>query len=315
MHAAGAKNEVLNAKFTSSDAEKDKVAIEALSSFYAEFHRFRSSAPSDEALALSARWPRVKLEVQRLLEAYPVVKNRGKVDPSGHEMIMAVRKLESDHNQSVADFDKVIGNMGMWLKMDLDGANERFLKSEVDGLGASGLSSEKFLNDIDQRFKLYNVLAKDHPKFDPQLEPTTRAKQKELQARLDKFTEKIVAENKPPADDYNGPDAAAIPDEARKAWMAHYPDIKILKVGLNGNWFRKAGWEWDDARTTWFKKDESRLGGFLIIDLGHPKYLHMMPLNSYMDHINGSRRETKVARYDRNERMNPQATFLRANAK
>ena len=124
-----------------------------------------------------------------------------------------------------------------------------------------------------------------------------------------------MAENKPPADNYNGPDAAAIREEARQAWTKHYPDIKIVKIGLNGNWFRKAGWEWDDARSTWFKKDESRLGGFLIIDLGHPQHVYQMPVNSYMDHINGSRRETKVGLYDRKLPMLPTATFLRANVK
>ncbi len=316
MQAAGDKNAALNAKFTSGDAEKDKVAIEALGSFYEEFHGFNSaSAPGDELLELSARWPRVKAEVQRLLETYPIVKNRGKVDASGHELVMAVRKLSGDHEQRVAEVDKGMEKMAMWLKLDLDGANERLLKGEADGLWGSGLQSENYLNNIDLRFKLYNLIGKDHPKFDPQLEPTTRAKQKELQARLDKFIDKIVAENKPPADNYNGPDAAAIREEARKAWTAHYPDIKIVKIGLNGNWFRKAGWEWDDARTTWFKKDDSKLGGFLIIDLGHPQHLYMMPLNSYMDHINGGRRETKVGMYDRKERMNPGATFLRANVK
>lgn len=313
MQAAGEKNAALNAKFTSGDAEKDKAAIQALDEFYKNFVGMGStSAPGDALLELSARWPRVKAEAQRLLETYPVVKNRGKVDPSGHELVMAVRDLQDRHRQRESDVDKAVEKMPLLLKGDLDWANERLLKGEVDGLWGSGLQSEKFLNSIDGRLKLYNLIGKGHPKFDPQLEPTTRAKQEELRKRLDKFIDKIVAENKPPLDNYDGPDAAAIREEARKAWTAHFPDIKIVKIGLTGNWFRKAGWEWDDARSTWFKLDESKLGGFLIIDLGHPQHVYAISLNSYMDHINGGRRVTKVGLYDKRERLSPTQTFLRA---
>ncbi len=75
-------------------------------------------------------------------------------------------------------------------------------------------------------------LLTDHPQFDSQLEPSTRAELKQTSDRLDKFFEKVIAQNQLPADSYAGPDAAALKETARQAWTKNYPKFRIVKIGL-----------------------------------------------------------------------------------
>lgn len=317
MKGARDQNAALNEKFTGADAEKDKAAIEALGSFFKNFiGLYSTTAPREELITLAAQWPRVKAEVQRLLGKYPVVKSRQNIDTSGHDMVMAVRGLEQDHKQRSNDVDKAMQAMPQLLKQDLASANERLEAGETRGLRGAGLMAGSHLDAIDGRLKLYALIGKDHPKFDAQLEPSIRAEQKVLARRLEKFTEQIISENTVPLDDYNGPDAAALKEAALAVWRKNYPEIKVVKVGLTGNWNRTAGWKWEDNQSAWFKFDQSRLGGYLMVDNGHPKYVYIRSMSHYKDHMNSSGGvETKVGIWDKNDPPVPQGTYLRERVK
>lgn len=317
MESSANKNAAVNATFTGEQAEKDKVAVEALRSFFKEFHGLNSTtAPREELIELAKQWARVKIDSERLLTAYPAPKSRQKVDESGHAMITAVRSLDADLKHASAEVDKSVREaIPRLLKFDLDQAESRLSTAEANGIVGSGLQAGRFLEGVENRLALYKLIAKDHPGFDAQLEPLTMAKHKEVSAHLEKFTEKIIAENEIPADDYSGADAAGIKEAARQAWMKHYPNLKILRIGLRGNWNRSMGWKWEDSRDSWYKFDNSRLSGFLILDTGSPKFVYLRPVNSYKDHLNGGNPDTRVGIWDPKEKPHPGDTYLRSKLK
>lgn len=317
MKGAGDKNAALNATYTGEDAEKDKVAIDALKSFYHDFHgTYSTTAPQPELLELAGQWGRVQTEVQRLLTKYPAVKSRQNIDPAAHDMIAAVRFLENDHKQSVADIARGMTEIPKLLKMDLDQARARLDRGEsVDGKPGDGVLAGGFLDGVDRRLKLYALIGKDHPKFDSQLEPTTRVEWKQSSERLEKFLEKVIAENTLPADNYAGPDAAALKETARQTWTRNFPKFRIVKIGLTGQWTRTGGWKWEENRSAWFKFDSSRLNGYLIVDTGHPKYVYIRSMTNTKDHLNGDRVETGVGIWDPSDKPHPGGTYLREKVK
>lgn len=317
MKGAGDKNAAVSAKYTGEDPEKDKVAIEALKSFYHDFHgTYSTSAPRPELLEVAGQWGRVQAEVGRLLTKYPAVKSCQNIDPAAHDMIAAVRFLEDDHRQRVEDIARGMAEMPRLLKMDLDQARARLDRAEsVDGKPGDGVLAGGFLEGADRRLKLYALIGKDHPKFDPQLEPTTRADLKQSADRLDRFLEKVIAENTLPADNYAGPDAASLKETARQTWTKNYPKFRILKIGLTGQWNRAGGWKWEDNRSAWYKFDASRLNGYLIVDTGHPKYVYIRSMTNLKDHINGDRVETSVGIWDPMDKPHPGGTYLRTSVK
>ncbi len=317
LKGAGDKNAALSATFTGEEAEKDRVAIEALKSFYQDFHGLTSTAaPGEPLLALAGQWSRVELEVQRLLAKYPVVKSRQNIDPAGHEMVTAVRLLDSDHKQRVAEVGKAVAEMPRLLKFDLDQARQRLDRAEsADGKPGDGVLAGGFLEGAGQRLKLYALIGQGHAKFDPQLEPSTRAELKQASDRLDKFLERVIAENSLPADNYAGPDAAALKETARQTWTRNYPQFRIVKIGITGEWHRTKGWKWEDHRSAWYKFDSSRLNGYLIVDTGHPKYVYIRSMSNYKDHLNGDRVETSVGIWDPADKPHPGGTYLREKVK
>jgi hypothetical protein len=317
MKGSAEANAAPGAIYTGEDAGKDKLAIEALKTFYKDFHGMHStSAPTEDAIALAGQWSRVRTDVQRLLTKYPPVKSRQNIDPAAHEMIAAVRFLEGDHKQCLLRIDKGVTEMPRLLKFDLDQAIARLDRAEsVDGKPGDGVLASGFLEGADRRLKHYTLMAKDHPKYDPQLEPATRAELKTANERLEKFFEKVIAENQMPADNYAGPDAASLKEAARQAWTKNFPKFKILKIGLTGEWNRTKGWKWEDNRSAWFKFDGSRLNGYLIVDTGHPKYVYIRSMSNTKDHLNGDRVQTGVGIWDPADKPHPAGTYLRANVK
>jgi hypothetical protein len=312
IQQAGEQSQATAAKFSSAEAEKDKVTIEALRSFYQEFHHI-AGAPDD--LSVIASWPRTKKDVEALMQKYPMVKSRQGIATEAHDMVNKVRALHDDHRKALLDVDKQMVRIPEVVNQSMTGATERMQKAETEKRYDSALLAQKWMAEAEQRLKVYEIISADHPKRDPQLATTQRAKIAEINAQVDKLAEQIVSENVPPVHDYTGADAAQLKETVRRTWMANFASVRIVDIRLSGQWQRAGGYKWEGREDSWMKFDASRLRAFLIIDAGHGKFFYLRTATLTRDHVQGDRVEATVQRWDPTEKVNPLQTFLKAKVK
>jgi hypothetical protein len=105
-----------------------------------------------------------------------------------------------------------------------------------------------------------------------------------LEARM---ADRIVAENRLPADLYNGEDESELVEKVRKSWLAKHSGAEILEIRLVSNrWQRLIVVDWDAAGKSWNKQDESTLEAVVVVK-SDDLHARMHGATLVKDHLKG----------------------------
>jgi hypothetical protein len=128
----------------------------------------------------------------------------------------------------------------------------------------------------------------------PDADATKRAAEKlrATRASVDQtaaqFMTDLVAANRPPADDYAGPDRDALLKLLADKWAKDGNGAPILKSGVISKDFRRqVKWEWRDAASAWEKSDKSRNQGYVITKLSDTEAA-LWPIDLVKDHLSNN---------------------------
>ena len=89
------------------------------------------------------------------------------------------------------------------------------------------------------------------------------AKIAEMQQSLAK---EIISQTRPPRDNYNGPDEAALIKLAQETWAKAYPKDEVLATRIvMSQWQRKTGWRWHSVGKEFYKYDYSILQAQVVV--------------------------------------------------
>jgi hypothetical protein len=91
----------------------------------------------------------------------------------------------------------------------------------------------------------------------------------EVKRMGDSMTAQIVAENKVPVDSYRGGDREQILGILKAKAAEGLAGKEVLKVGINSTqWDRDTRWKWQDAQSSFYKIDVSRMQGWILVKDG-----------------------------------------------
>lgn len=227
-------------------------------------------------------------------------------------MVNQVRLLDSAHKLALANVDKAMLSLPANVERTIEEARNRIERAKADkALFGGALLAQEQIEGVEQMLKVYAIIGAEHPKNNVTFAGGTREKLAVLNAEVDKLAAELIAANEPPADNYRGGDAAALKEMLRKVWATNYPTVKIVRIGLRGDWNRAGGYKWEGNQESWLKFDASRLAGWMVIDTGHNKFVYLRSANLYRDHTNGDRTEARVQMYDPKEKVHPGQTYLK----
>ncbi len=140
--------------------------------------------------------------------------------------------------------------------------------------------------------------------LDPQGTATLAAEKQLAAARAEvsqmqeSLIQGIIEANRPPADQYNGPDKADLLERVKIKWASANVAGEVLMAGINSDgWQRKTSWEWNTS--SWYKRDTSWIQGFVVVkaadEIAHVHYIDITKDHMKQDKLFDSHYEDPAA--------------------
>jgi hypothetical protein len=225
--------------------------------------------------------PAAKSDLEHLRTKYAAPIAEG--TPDGRRMDIAVDYLA----RKLAAFEKFAAAQQEPFRAKL----EKDL-TDLAALGEEAVAQKRpayFAGGIPQRVEQLKTRLELMQAFDPTIGGQLAARLAGLEAD---FTEKqaslreaIIAANAPPADNYQGPDRAAVIAVATQVWKKRQPDAEILAVRIPSQaWEHEILWRW--SGTQWYKVDRSRMYLHLILKYDNQLAL-MRQITIWKNHLKG----------------------------
>ncbi len=176
------------------------------------------------------------------------------------------------------------------------------------------MSAEKSLNDAERIGKTYDVMCKDLPGYKAGLVEKVKALRPQLEAEAAKYGERIIAENTPIANVYQGADRGALETQVRTFWKAQFPQEKLLAIRFTDtDWTRHAGFQWEQSTSAWQKYDQSVLHLIVYVEGKDPKNAVQRDATVKKRHLDGDK--IGVSAYLSSGRTSPIYTVLASKLK
>jgi hypothetical protein len=138
---------------------------------------------------------------------------------------------------------------------------------------------------IENEMKLYRLLAAEDAKA---MDKTIESTKQKIADQAKSLEQQIIAENKPPQQNYQGDDTQQLIDIATKSWKEIQPDAEVLGAAVvSSEWTRNTRWRFSGDTAT--KYDTSKLQVQLIVADQDPRLAVIRPINLVKNHLQNDR--------------------------
>ena len=235
-----------------------------------------------------------------------------------------IGSLEAAGNGAIANFKKFDASIEQ-QKQTLPSEIQKHLKA-ADDYANEAVQAQKpqwFTGGIPQEMEFADDKITLLEAIDPEAGKTARQNYADLQAsleqRADSLKELIIQENKPPADNFQGPDRQKAIDTAIDAWTHQEEDFEVLGASIPAEaWERQEKHYFSGSVSgggnvsgEWSKQDRSHIQVQLLIAVkDKPELAKIIPVNVYKDHMKG---ETMIGTplFAGDEELQPRFFLLR----
>lgn len=236
-----------------------------------------------ETIEILKQLPNVKAERARIAEKYADLMNQPTTEAKDMKSVLAY-------------FDEVFGRFNQAATRyadaapaEINAALDRVLELAKTGVenkrpayfGPEG-GVQQALNDAQTKVDVFNAIRPGDSQAQAAAERLTsvRAEAAQIGKQLEAD---ILANNRVPAEQYNGPDKAQLIELMKAKWAAEGTGKEVLAIGMNSlGWKRDTRWEWNNSG--WYKIDKSKTQGFVVAKLDD-KTAGVWYFNFVKDHL------------------------------
>lgn len=308
--------EVSNASAAkSADISQFKAAVgdgSQLKALTAIFEDLRGIAgfegQSDERLQ---GWPKAKSDYEAFVAQYGALAEKVSKMPGVTEQHMAYKDAK-DGFEAVERARRALLSDGPGrIDASIQEARSKSasLATAQSNFVGTQMAIERALYQADRVAATYDAMCKDLQGYKPNLRDGVKTAKSALDVDMDKYAQKIIAENVPVETTYNGPDRAQIESLARAFWQRNHPAEKILAIRFPDTWSRSAGYRWSDSGKRWEKYDSSSIPFSVYVQAKEPKWAIRQGAAAVRWHLEGDK--LTISDHDRAaDRLVPGRTIL-----